>query len=123
MKLKLLNAGLLVSSLIGYLEWGQGNSMFLFQGELLVLSRLYSDPVSVAHPFTLMPLLGQILLVITLFQRRPGKVITLTAIACIGVLVVLMLVVGLISMNIRIILSTLPFIVLAIYTAREQFRK
>lgn len=69
MKRKFLNLLLIVTSPFGYLEWGSENSMFLFQGEWEVLVKLFQDPVAAAHPFTLMPLLGQILLLITLFQK------------------------------------------------------
>ena len=82
MKSKILNLTLILTSLIGYLEWGQDMSMFLFQGELDVISKLFTDPLSVLHPFTLLPLLGQILLLITLFQKNPSKVLTYVGIYC-----------------------------------------
>ena len=44
MKHKILNLALILTSLIGYLEWGGGNSMYLFQGELDIVRRLFTDP-------------------------------------------------------------------------------
>jgi hypothetical protein len=70
---KTLNLLLVLTSLLGYLEWGTGNKMFLFQGELLIITKLFSNPESVIHPFILLPLFGQVLLIITLFQKQPGK--------------------------------------------------
>jgi hypothetical protein len=40
MKQRILNLLLIVTSLFGYLEWGADNRMFLFQGELEVLTKL-----------------------------------------------------------------------------------
>ena len=52
MKSKLLNALLIVTSLFGYMEWGGGNHLFLFQAEGQVLAKMFTDPMSVLHPFT-----------------------------------------------------------------------
>jgi hypothetical protein len=120
MKSKLLNIGLILSSLIGYLEWGQGNHQFLFQSEAEIISKLFTDPISILHPFTILPLLGQILLIITLFQKQPDRIMTYSAIACIGILLLLMFVIGIISMNFKILFSTLPFLILAFITIRHH---
>lgn len=114
MKRKVLNGLVILTSLLGYLEWGAGNRTFLFQAEWEVLRRLGSDPLSVIHPFTLIPLLGQVLLVITLFQRRPGAVLTTVGIACLMLLLGLLCFIGLISLNIKIFASTIPFVSVAI---------
>lgn len=123
MKTKILNAFVLVSSLFGYLEWGKNNHSFLYEGELEVLSKLFMDPLAAAHPFTLIPLLGQILLLITLFQPSPNKYLTYGGIACLALLLGLMTFIGIIDTNLKILLSTLPFIFssfLAIWTMRSQ---
>ena len=123
MKHKILNLALVLTSLIGYLEWGTGSKMFLFQGEMEILSKLFTDPGSVLHPFTLLPLFGQILLLVTLAQKQPGKWLTYIGLACIGILLVFMFVIGLISFNYKILLSTLPFLVTAVLTIRHLRRK
>jgi hypothetical protein len=110
MKNRLLNFGLIVTSLLGYLEWGSGQSEFLFQGEYEILQKLFTDPLSVAHPFVLLPLLGQVLLLITLFQKEPSKWLTYTAIVGLGSLLAMICFIGIISINWRIFLSTLPFV-------------
>jgi len=117
---KLLNLSLILTSLIGYLEWGKGQSAFLFQAEAQVLSMALSDPVAVIHPFTLMPVLGQIALGLTLFQRKAGKTLTYLGIAGLGVLLALMFVIGLISLNLKILSSTVPFLTLAAVTVRQH---
>lgn len=118
MNQKILNALLIVFSMIAYLEWGKNNSMFLIEGEVEVMQKLFSDPLSVLHPFTIIPLLGQVLLIITLFQKTPGKKITYTGLICISLLLVLVFTIGLITLNYKTILSTLPFLIFAILTIR-----
>ena len=53
MKSKILNLLLIVTSLFGYLEWGGNNSILLFQAEADIISKLFTDPTSVIHPFIL----------------------------------------------------------------------
>lgn len=80
MKSRLLNLGLLLSSLVGYLEWGTDQKMFLIQGEFYVISKLFTDPTSVLYPLTLLPLAGQLILLYTLIQKQPNKIVTLIGI-------------------------------------------
>jgi hypothetical protein len=114
MKSKVLNLLLILTSLVGYLEWGRGNKSFLFQAEAAIFSKLFSDPISILHPFTVLPMLGQVLLVVTLFQNRPGKTLTYISIGCLGILLGLMFVIGLMNLNYKIIISTIPFIVVSV---------
>jgi hypothetical protein len=122
MREKLLNSSLVLTSLIGYLEWGGGHSTFLFQAEVELFSKGLADPASVIHPLTLLPVFGQLALVVTIFQKSPGKGLTYFGIAGIGVLLALMFVIGLISLNPRILSSTLPFLTLAALTVRQHSR-
>ncbi len=123
MKKRILNGLAILTSLFGYLEWGGGNGAFLFQAELEVLGKLVSDPVSAAHPFTLLPLFGQVLLLITLFQREPSRLLTYIGLACLGLLLVFMFVIGLFSFNFKILLSTVPFMVTAVLGIIETRKK
>ena len=121
MKSKIYNFLLILSSLIGYLEWGKTNHSFLYQVEIEMLSKLMTDPRSIIHPLTILPLIGQILLLATLFQKKPNKTWTYIGIGCIGLLLILMFLIGLISLNYKITLSTIPFIVITIL-AIKQYR-
>lgn len=123
MKLKILHALLIISSLTGYLEWGKESHTFLFQAEGEIISKLFADPAGIIHPFTILPFMGQLILLFTLFQKKPHKWLTYFGIASIGLLLVFMFIIGLVSMNLKIILSTLPFIIISIVTlnfARSQ---
>jgi len=123
MKRKILNGLVILTSLFGYLEWGSGNSSFLLQAEWEVLRKLFSEPLAVIHPFTLLPLLGQTLLLVTLFQKSPGKWLTYIGLACLGLLLLLITFIGAISVNYKIFLSTVPFIVTAIFAIGEARKK
>lgn len=103
---------------MGYLEWGGNNSLFLFQAEGEILSKLVSDPGSVLHPFILLPLAGQLLLLMTLFQKIPTRGLTFAGIACIGLLLGFMFLIGLLTLSVKVLLSSLPFLVLAFFTIR-----
>lgn len=111
MKGKKLNICLLLTSLFGYLEWGKDNHLFLFQAQMEILSKLLSDPLSVIHPFILLPLTGQLILLITVFQKKPSRLLTFAGLSFLSLLLVFMFVIGLISYNIKILLSVLPFII------------
>jgi hypothetical protein len=49
----LLNIGLLLSSLIGYMEWGGGNYSFIFQVEYRLLTGAPGSTGAMMHPFVL----------------------------------------------------------------------
>jgi hypothetical protein len=119
---KWLNLLLVLASLLGYLQWGGAQSAFLFQVEWQLVARAFRDPASVLHPFTLLPVLGQTALLWTLTQTTPSRVLTYTGIAGIGLLLSLMFLIGLLSMNLRILGSTIPFLTLAVLAVREHRR-
>jgi hypothetical protein len=105
---------LLLSSLIGYLEWAGGNHGFLFELEAVVLQKLWSDPIAALHPFTILPMLGQLLLLVTLFQKKPAKALFISGLICLSTIMVLLLVIGLLTMKWKIIVCSLPFLVVAV---------
>ncbi len=122
MKSKLLNLLLIATSLFGYLEWGGDNHSFLFQAEGQVLTKIFTDPASVLHPFTVLPIIGQILLLVTLFQKQPSKILTYAGIAGLGILLSFIFLVGALSLNFKIMLTALPFLALTVITIRH-YRK
>ena len=120
MKSKILNLLLLLSSLFGFLEWGHNKKMFLFQIEAEVFHKLPQDPLAVLHPFGLLPLVGQILLIITLIKNSPSKLLTYIGIAGLGILMLLVLLVGSLSKNLMIISSTIPFFIISFLVIRNN---
>ncbi|MBL7810946.1 MAG: hypothetical protein JNL57_01870 [Bacteroidetes bacterium] len=113
MSQKIKNLACLVASLFVYLEWGGGYHSWLFQAESEVLRTLWTSPSEAAHPFTLIPLLGQILLLITLFQSRPSRWLTIAGVGGLAVLILFILFVGILAANGQIVLCAVPFVLVA----------
>lgn len=122
MSKKQFNILLFITSFFGYLEWGKDNHSFLFEVEWEVIAKLFSNPLAIVHPFILLPLLGQMLIFITLFQSIPSKKLTYIGIACMSILFGMITIVGLLSLKWTILLSTLPFwiIVVMIFRFKKQ---
>lgn len=120
MRSKMYNALLLVTSLFGYLRWGGGNSTFLFQAEAEVFKKMFSNFSEAVHPFTVLPLLGQVLLLITLFQHTPSRLLTYISIGCLGLLLGFIFLVGALAMDARVALSTVPFLITAVLCIRNR---
>lgn len=114
MKYKILNVVLVITSLLGYMEWGGGKSAFLFSAELEVLKRLFTNAKSVVHPLTIIPLIGQLLLFVTLFQEVPGKALTYTGMISLGILLLLLFLIGVSSGNIKMAVASAPFLITSI---------
>lgn len=110
---KILNLCLLLSSLLGYLEWGGGQHSFFGQAEYdLLFGSTTTD--NFAHPFVLIPLAGQLLLFITLFQKTPSRILTYTGLASLSLLLLFIFAIGIMAMNIKMIASVIPFIVFGV---------
>lgn len=121
-KSKILNILLILTSLIGYIEWGGTNKMFLFQAEIDIFNKLFIEPKAVIHPLIILPVFGQLFLLVTLFQKKPRKMLTGIGMGFLGILLIIMFVVGIASLNFKIILSTLPFMIVAGF-AIKHYRK
>ena len=116
LKQKILNLLLIITSLLGYLQWGKSNETYLYKAEYDLIIKLFSDPMSVLHPFTMLPLAGQLILLIGCLQKKPAKSLTYWGIGLLGVLLGFILVIGIMANHLKIILSVVPFWVIAIYT-------
>lgn len=119
MKSKILNLLLIITSLFGYLEWSGNNHIFLFKAESEIFLKLFSNPVAVLHPFIILPLISQLILLITLFQNPPNRTLTYISIAGVGLLLLFMFAIGLITGNVKTMLSTIPFLIVAVLAIRH----
>ena len=120
---RILNAILFISFLFGYLEWGKGNQMFIFEGEAEVLSKAVKEPASVLHPLILLPFIGQGLILYTIFQKNPSRIFSLIGLACLGLLMSFLFFIGIISPNIKMLLSSIPFVITAMLMLRYNWKK
>ena len=119
---KKINLALLLTSFTGYLEWGGGSHGFLLTLEAEVLKKLFSDPFAVLHPFTVLPLLGQIMLMATLLQKEPSRVLSILGMISLGILIMMIFLIGILTVNFKILFSAVPFLVAA-FLAIRNFRR
>ena len=110
---KLINAGLVISSLFGYMEWGDNQSSFIFQVEYSLLFGDAGSTDSFSHPLILIPLIGQVLLLITVFQKSPNNKLSVLGLICLSVIMYFLCFIGVVSTNLSVILSTAPFLILS----------
>lgn len=120
--LKVLLILLLISSLLGRMEWGGGQSMFLFQAEYDVFTKIFTSPREVLHPFILLPMAGQLLILFPVFQSIPSKVLVYTGIAGMTLLMGMLLFIALLELNWYMLVCVMPFFIVSIMVIRK-FRK
>lgn len=118
----LLNFCLLLTSLIVYLEWGGGNSTFLFRAEYDILFGASGTKDTFAHPAVMIPMIGQLALIITLFQKRPNKVLTLIGLISLSLLILFIFFIGIMSLNFKMYISALPFLITGFFVLRYNRR-
>lgn len=87
--------------------------MFIFQVEKDILSKAVSDWKGVIHPFIIIPFTGIILLAMTLFQVAPSRKLTIAGLSCLSLLMLFIFLIGILGLNYKIILSSIPFLVIA----------
>ena len=79
---KLLHLLVIMASLIGYLEWGNKQHLFIFQAEAQIFYSLLKHPSSVFHPLVVLPFLGQLLLATNMFKPNPKSIISILGVCC-----------------------------------------
>jgi hypothetical protein len=120
---RFLNILLLCTVQLGYLEWGRGSTAFVYRVSLELVMSAVKKPGSFLHPIILVPLIGEILLLITIFQKTPGRILTLIGLCCLSVLMLLLFFIGAITHNGKILLSALPFIITGILVLRYNWKR
>lgn len=111
------------SFLICYLEWGKDSSSFVYQTEYSLLFERDKSTDTFTHPFILIPLIGQLIILISVFSESIKRKFVITGIAFQALLVLMLFFIGLLSVNFKILISTLPFLVFSsiyIYKTRKK---
>ena len=116
---RFISLALLLSFLVCYLEWGKDQSAFLFEIEYSLLSG-DKDFHTFIHPLIFLPFIGQLILLYSLFRKVTDKRITIIGWTLLGLLVALILIVGLLTLDLKIIGSTIPFILVSIWFFVER---
>jgi hypothetical protein len=104
------------------MEWSGNNHAFLIIMQYEIIFGKYFDLKNFFHPVILLPLIGEILLIITLVQEKPSKVLLLTGMACLSVIMFIIFFVGITSLNIKIFASTLPFFIIGFIILKMTVR-
>jgi hypothetical protein len=112
---RLLNIALLIAFQICYLEWPPHNSMFLFYGEYELFSKKEHLLENLIHPVILSGLFAQIILLFGAILPNLNKKINAIGVVLLGAVVLLFFIVGLLSLNYKIVLSTIPYLSLAVF--------
>jgi len=74
--------------------------------------------LAMLHPLILLPLAAQIILIVLLF-KKPERILIYLSIGGIGLLMIMILLAGISSKNMKMVISTLPFILVALITLKE----
>lgn len=112
-KLKIITSCLLISSGFVLLEWGGGHSQFLYSIEWEIIQKLQTDPGAILHPLIILPVFGQILLLVHIILPNPSKWLLPVGIGSMSLIMILVLSVGIIGLNLKIIISLIPFTLLS----------
>lgn len=105
---------LILSSLLPYLEWGN-RSAFLFQMEYEILFSGKHGKENLVHPAIIIPLAGQLLLLVAAVQKCPRKALVLTGIALLALLILFIFLIGILSKNAATIASAFPFLITSVW--------
>jgi len=122
-QLRLINIGLLLAFSIGYLEWGGGNSSFIFQAELVIFNKTDNLLTTLLHPIVLLGFIGQFLLIFSAFRKAPNKMVNIIGIILTGVIIVFIFLAGLLSANFKMVVSAIPYLVLSFLYFRYYRKK
>ena len=76
-------------------------------------------PAALVVALTLLPLAGQLILLISACMKKPDRRMAMAGQLMLSILVGLILIVGLLDLNSRIILSTAPFIIASVVFYRN----
>ncbi len=115
---KLTLAGLILAFSVCYTEWGGGQSAFIFQIELEFFSNFTQNLSSFSHPLILAGLLGQLGLIYGMVVSKPHFWIIGACLGFLSLVVGIFLLAGLLSLNFKIIGSTIPYWVLVVFWFR-----
>jgi hypothetical protein len=120
---RLINICLFLAFLVGYLEWGKNQHAFIFKMETEILVKGFNDFKSIFHPLILIPFAGQIMILVTIFQKKISRLLSLAGLACLSTLMLLLFIIGLLSFNFKVTGSTIPFMIAGIFVLKYHWKK
>lgn len=112
---RFINLSLLITFLFCYLEWPPNNSTFIFQGEYEIFTNTKNWVSNFTHPLILLGLIAQLILIYAVINPKINAKLNHLGVLVLTPIVLLFFVVGLLSSNLKIMGSTLPFLALVVY--------
>ncbi|MBK8564346.1 MAG: hypothetical protein IPN76_13665 [Saprospiraceae bacterium] len=109
---------LFISFLFCYLEWPPDNRYFVYEIAYELLFQKSGKADAFSHPLVILPFLGQLLALIAIFLPNPKRWMAITAIALMGTLVLMLLIVGALGLNWKILVAVVPFVGAAVWCLR-----
>ena len=120
---RFINIALILAFMLCYTEWGQGFSTFIFQIEYDFFFKRGANSDTLSHPFVLAGLAGQLMLLYAAITNGRPFWLNIVGMVLLGLIVLFFLLIGVLSGNGKIMLSTLPFISLVVvffYVRKRQ---
>ena len=111
---RLINLALLIAFQFCYLEWPPNNAMFIFEGEIEIFSKTESWISNFTHPIILIGFLTQMVLLLGAVIPKFNRKINTIAVLLLGILVLFFFIIGVMALNYKIALSTLPYLSLMV---------
>src|SRR5262249_19234305 len=88
-------------------------SAFIFQIEYSLISG-NKGIQTFFYPLIFLPFIGQLILLYSIFRKKTNRRVPLIGWILLGLLISVILIVGLLALNVKIIASTLPFIAVSV---------
>lgn len=114
----ILGLAVIAAFSVCYMEWGGGNKAFVAEAEYEILFKKGEFLKSLFHPLILSGLTGQLLILYNSFSAKRRMWLLITATLILSAVPVMVLLSGALSMNLKSILSVIPFAVFSIINIR-----
>ena len=109
---KLINIGLFIAFLFVYLDWGHDGAEFIWQLESSIFSESGYNIGLLANPLFILAFLGQVLLIVATIKTHNSSRATTYGVVLLSGIVIPVLIMGLLVPKIKMILSTVPYLIL-----------
>lgn len=119
MKGKLLNVLLIVASLFGVLPDNYGSGLFFYEAEAKVVGEFFGANSPYVQTYMIFPLTAQLLLVGTLFQKEPSKLITYIALLGLAFIYVVISFLELVIFGPEYSLGSIPYAIAVFFAIRH----
>ena len=122
-KHQFVNLGLIAGFFCCYTEWGQNRSMFIANALYEILTQKDHFWQNISHPLILSGFLGWFILLYCIAVPQTKLVVNGVGVLLLGLVVALFFLIGILDLNAKIILSTLPYLIFTILFFRWRKKR